>query len=336
MEILLYAVLAMVGVGAAGFALVPSLLGNSNSRADKRIKALQGDVQANRREAETGRNRDLRRKQIQDTLKSQNDALGKAKRNIPLQDRLYQAGMKIKARDWIRNQIIIGIVTFIICIVLQVPALDVAGFPIPLFSAVFGVAIGYLLPKFWMGRRRKKHEHNYLEELPNAVEAIVRGVKSGLPLNDSMRLVAKEAKEPIKTEFQRVLDQQQMGKSTTEAVSILFERMPLPEVNFFVVVITVQQQAGGNLSEALGNLARVLRNRKKMKQKIKAMSSEAKASAGIIGSLPFVVGTLVTLTTPAYMVPLFTTTLGLIWLGIAAIMMSFGVWIMAKMVSFDF
>jgi tight adherence protein B len=168
------------------------------------------------------------------------------------------------------------------------------------------------------------------------VEAIVRGVKSGLPLNDSMRLVAKEAKEPIKSEFQKVLDQQTMGKSTSEAIQTLFDRMPLPEVNFFVVVITVQQQAGGNLSEALGNLARVLRNRKKMKQKIKAMSSEAKASAGIIGSLPFIVGILVTLTTPSYMVPMFTTTLGLIWLGIAAIMMSFGVWIMAKMVSFDF
>ena len=116
----------------------------------------------------------------------------------------------------------------------------------------------------------------------------------------------------------------------------MFDRMPLPEVNFFVVVITVQQQAGGNLSEALGNLARVLRNRKKMKQKIKAMSSEAKASAGIIGSLPFVVAVLVSLTTPTYLLPLFTTTIGQIWLGIAAVMMSFGVWVMSKMVAFDF
>jgi tight adherence protein B len=335
MDILLYAILAMVGVGAAGFALVPSLLGSS-SRADKRMKALQGDIQVNRQNADAARTRDSRRKQISDTLKQQNEALGKARRRVPLQDQIYQAGMKIKARDWIRNQIIAGAVIFVVCIVLQVPALSLAGIPIPLFSAVFGIAAAYLLPKFWMSRRRKKHEHNYLEELPNAVEAIVRGVKSGLPLNDSMRLVAKEAKEPVKTEFQRVLDQQQMGKSTTEAIQVLFDRMPLPEVNFFVVVITVQQTAGGNLSEALGNLARVLRNRKKMKQKIKAMSSEAKASAGIIGSLPFIVGILVTLTTPSYMVPLFTTTLGLIWLGIAAVMMSLGVWIMSKMVSFDF
>jgi tight adherence protein B len=235
--------------------------------------------------------------------------------------------MKISARDWVRNQIIVGVVVAVVCWLLQVEWY---------FALIFGAAGGYLLPKFWMSRRKKRHVAAYLDELPNAVEAIVRGVKSGLPLNDSMRLVAKEAKEPIKSVFQKVLDQQTMGKSTGEAIQTLFDRMPLPEVNFFVVVITVQQQAGGNLSEALGNLSRVLRNRKKMKQKIKAMSSEAKASAGIIGSLPFIVGLLVTLTTPSYMVPMFTTTLGLIWLGIAAIMMSFGVWIMAKMVSFDF
>jgi tight adherence protein B len=324
MEVLLYAILAIVGVGALGVAFVPSLVGTS--RADKRIKALQGDIQANRRDAESVRSRDSRRKQIQDTLKAQNDALGTRKR-VGLQDQIYQSGMKIQAKNWVRNQIILGIVLAVVCFLLQVPWY---------FAIIFGAAGGYLLPKFWMGRRRKKHQAAYLDELPNAVEAIVRGVKSGLPLNDSMRLVAKEAKEPIKSEFQKVLDQQTMGKSTGEAIMILFDRMPLAEVNFFVVVITVQQQAGGNLSEALGNLARVLRNRKKMKQKIKAMSSEAKASAGIIGSLPFIVAILVTLTTPTYMVPMFTTTLGLIWLGIAAIMMSIGVWIMAKMVSFDF
>jgi len=325
MEVLLLAILAMVGVGAAGVALAPSLLGGNVNRAEKRMKAMQGDIQANRREVDATRQRDTRRRQIQDALKQQNDTLGKA-RSVSLQDRIYQSGMKISAQAWVRNQIILGVVIAIVVLVLQVPWY---------FALVFGVAGGYLLPGFWMGQRRRRYQNAYLDELPNAVEAIVRGVKSGLPLNDSMRLVAKEAREPIKSEFQRVLDQQSLGKSTQEAVSVLFERMPLPEVNFFVVVITVQQQAGGNLSEALGNLARVLRNRKKMKQKIKAMSSEAKASAGIIGSLPFVVGLLVTITTPSYMEPLFTTPLGWLWLGIGAVLMSIGLWVMAKMVSFD-
>jgi tight adherence protein B len=223
--------------------------------------------------------------------------------------------------------VIVGIVVFIICFVLQVPIY---------FAAVFGVAGGYLLPKMYLGRKRKKFQNNFLDELPNAVEAIVRGVKSGLPLNDSMRVVAKEAKEPVKSEFQRVLDQQAVGKSIGEAVLILFDRVPLPEINFFVVVITVQQQAGGNLSEALGNLARVLRNRKKMKQKIKAMSSEAKASAGIVGSLPFIVAILVSLTTPTYLLPLIQEPIGMIWLGIAVVLMGTGIFIMNRMVQFDF
>jgi len=324
MSILVYVLLAMVAVGAVGFAFVPQLIGSN--RADKRMKALQGDIQANRRDADAARTRDDRRKQIQQTLRVQNDTLGK-KKKVSLQDQIYQAGMKTKLSAWIRNQVIVGVVVTLICFFLQVPIL---------FCPVFGGAAGYLLPRMYLGYRRKKHQNAYLEELPNAVEAIVRGVKSGLPLNDSMRLVAKEAKEPIKSEFQRVLDQQSLGKSTTEAIQLLFDRMPLPEVNFFVVVITVQQQAGGNLSEALGNLSRVLRNRKKMKQKIKAMSSEAKASAGIIGSLPFIVAILVTLTTPSYMVPLFSTTIGQIWLGIAVLMMSLGGFMMNRMIQFDF
>ena len=314
-------------LGAIGMAFVPQMLGSS--RADKRMKALQGDIQANRRNARCrSATRDDRRKQISQTLRVQQEALGKAKRRVPLQDQIYQAGMKIKARDWIRNLIIVGVVVTVACYFLQVPIYLVPGVR-RRRRLISAAASG------WAGAARST-QNAYLDELPNAVEAIVRGVKSGLPLNDSMRLVAKEAKEPIKSEFQRVIDQQSMGKSTTEAIQLLFDRMPLPEVNFFVVVITVQQQAGGNLSEALGNLSRVLRNRKKMKQKIKAMSSEAKASAGIIGSLPFIVAILVSLTTPSYMLPLFTTTIGQIWLGIAALMMSIGGFMMNRMIQFDF
>ena len=233
----------------------------------------------------------------------------------------------MKRGAFIRNQVIAGGVIFALCFVLQVPVL---------FAAVFGVAGGYLLPRFYLGFRRKRFQNAFLDELPNAVEAIVRGVKSGLPLNDSMRVVAKEVKEPVRSEFQRVLDQQSIGKSMAEAVNILFDRVPLPEVNFFVVVITVQQQAGGNLSEALGNLARVLRNRKRMKQKVKAMSSEAKASAAIVGSLPFIVAMLVSMTTPGYLMPLIETQIGNIWLGVAVVLMGTGLFIMNRMIQFDF
>jgi tight adherence protein B len=315
----------MVAVGAAGFALVPSLLGGG--RADKRIKALQGDIQANRREANATRTRETRRKEIQQTLRQQTALLEKRKKRVPLQDLIYQAGLKTKRGTFIRNQAIVGVAIFVVCFLLQVPIL---------FALVFGVAGGYLLPRMFLGFRRKRFQNAYLDELPNAVEAIVRGVKSGLPLNDSMRVVAKEVKEPVRSEFQRVLDQQAVGKSMAEAVTVLFDRVPLPEVNFFIVVITVQQQAGGNLSEALNNLARVLRNRKRMKQKVKAMSSEAKASAAIVGSLPFIVSILVSLTTPGYMLPLIETPIGMIWLGIAVLLMGTGLFVMNRMIQFDF
>lgn len=321
---LILAVLAIVCVGALGFALVPALLGGG--RANKRIKAMQGDVQANRRTASLERNRDTRRKEIQQTLRTQTAVLEKRKKRVPLQDQLYQAGMKLKRGAFIRNSVIFGVLVFVVCFVLQ---LDL------IYCLVFAIAGGYLLPRMYLGHRRKKYRNAFLDELPNAVEAIVRGVRSGLPLNDSMRLVAKEAKEPIKSDFQRVLDQQSVGKTIHEAVITLYDRVPVPEVNFFVVVITVQAQAGGNLSEALGNLARVLRNRKKMKQKVKAMSSEAKASAGIIGSLPIIVSILVSLTTPTYLLPLLQTPIGNVMLGIAAILMFLGGFIMNRMIQFD-
>ena len=324
MTTILLVLLAMVTVGAAGFALVPSALGGG--RAEKRRKALQGDLRINRLEASAARTRDDRRKSVQQALKSQTEALN-AKKRVTLPQLLFQAGMTIKPGAFIRNSIIFGVVVLIVLIVVQVPIY---------LAPVFAVAAAYLLPRMYVSRKRKKYQDRFLDELPNAVEAIVRGVKTGLPLNDSIRVVAKEAKEPVKSEFGRVLDQQAFGMSMTDAVTVLLDRVPLPEVNFFVVVITVQQQAGGNLSEALGNLAKVLRNRKKMKQKIKAMSSEAKASAGIIGSLPFVVGILVSLVSPAYLGPLFFTPLGNIWLGVGVLMLAAGIFVMNRMIQFDY
>jgi tight adherence protein B len=324
MTTILLVILAMVTVGAAGFALVPSALGSG--RAEKRRKALQGDIRVNRLEIDAARSRDERRKSVQQALKSQTDALN-AKKRVSLPQLLFQAGMTTKPATFIRNSIIFGVVILVILVLVQVPIY---------LAPVFAVAAGYLLPRMYVSRKRKKYQDKFLDELPNAVEAIVRGVKTGLPLNDSIRVVAKDAKEPVRSEFGRVLDQQAFGMTMTEAVGVLLDRVPLPEVNFFVVVITVQQQAGGNLSEALGNLAKVLRNRKKMKQKIKAMSAEAKASAGIIGSLPFVVGTLVSLVSPAYLAPLFFTPIGQIWLGVGIIMLSAGIFVMNRMIQFNY
>jgi tight adherence protein B len=323
MNTLLLVILAMVTIGALGFALVPQAL--PNKQAQQRLKAFQGDIRANRRDADNNRTRETRRKSVQDAIKAQNDELNEKKR-LTLPNLIFQSGMTIAPATFIRNSVIFGAVLFVLLVLAQVPFY---------FAAIFAVTGGYLLPRMYVNHKRRKYQDKFLDELPNAIEAIVRGVKTGLPLNDSMRVVAKDTKEPVKSEFGRVLDQQAFGFSMTEAVQVLLDRVPLPEVNFFVVVISVQQQSGGNLSEALGNLARVLRNRKKMKQKVKAMSSEAKASAGIIGALPIVVAVLVSLVSPAYLLPLFTTPVGNICLGIGLLMLATGIFVMTRMVKFE-
>lgn len=324
MSPLILALLAFISIGALGAVFVPSVLGSN--RADKRRKALQGDYHVNRADAAAERTRDSRRKNVQQALKTQTDAL-ELKKKLPLQLRIFQAGMTISKQNFIRNAIILGVVVFVLCFLFSVPLL---------FSVVFAAAAAYVLPMWFLGFRRKRYQAKFLEELPNAVEAIVRGIRSGMPLNDSIRVIATQVKEPVRSEFARVLDQQSIGKSMMEAIQVLYDRVPLPEVNFLVVVITVQQQAGGNLSEALTNLSRVLRNRKMMKEKIKAMSSEAKASAMIIGSLPFIVGILVSFVTPTYLLPLVSSNIGYMALATGFVMMFLGGFIMSRMIKFDY
>jgi tight adherence protein B len=148
--------------------------------------------------------------------------------------------------------------------------------------------------------------------------------------------VANESPEPVRSEFRGMIETQAIGLTLGEAAGRLYERIPLPEANFFGIVILIQQRAGGNLSEALGNLSKVLRDRKKMKAKIKAMSMEAKASASIIAALPIAVMTLVYLTSPSYISLLWTESVGRVMLAGCAIWMLMGVLVMRKMINFDF
>jgi tight adherence protein B len=155
-------------------------------------------------------------------------------------------------------------------------------------------------------------------------------------LFDSIKVVAADANEPLKSEFLAIIETQTIGMPLGEACARLYERMPVPEANFFGIVVAIQQKSGGNLSEALGNLSKVLRDRKKMAEKIQAMSMEAKASAGIIGSLPPIVMLLVYLSTPDYISLLWTHPTGRLMLAGSAIWMSCGIFVMKKMINFNF
>jgi tight adherence protein B len=203
-------------------------------------------------------------------------------------------------------------------------------------ALAFGFAAGCGAPLWLLKYLKKRREKKFLNSFPDAVDVIVRGIKAGLPLLDSLKIIALEAQEPIKGEFKSIVETQTIGMPIGEACAKLYDRMPLPESNFFGIVISIQQKAGGNLSEALGNLSRVLRDRKKMKAKIQAMSMEAKASASIIGCLPVAVGLLVYLTSPDYISLLWTVDLGRIMIAGCAVWMGIGIFVMKQMINFDF
>ena len=197
-------------------------------------------------------------------------------------------------------------------------------------------AAGLGLPRWTLGYLKKRREKAFLKALPDAVDVIVRGIKAGLPLFESIKVVAADAHEPLRGEFLAIIETQAIRTPRGDACVRLYERMPVPEANFFGIVIAIQQKSGGNLSEALGNLSKVLRDRKRMAEKIQAMSMEAKASAGIIGSLPPIVMLLVYLSTPEYISLLWTHPTGQLMLVGCVIWMSMGIFVMKRMINFDF
>ena len=267
-----------------------------------------------------------RRDVIESTLKDFEERQKKNKRP-PLNVRLAQAGL-----TWSKNQFFIvsggiGLGMALLGILSNAGLLTAVGMG---FAGAFGI------PYWMLSFLKKRRESKFLNNFPDAVDVIVRGVKAGLPLLDCMKMITNDSPEPLKSEFQAIVDTQAIGIPLGEAVGKLYEHMPVPEANFFGIVISIQQKAGGNLSEALGNLSRVLRDRKKMKGKIRAMSQEAKASASIIGALPIAVMTLVWITSPDYITLLWTEPLGNLMLFASACWMSMGVLVMKKMINFDF
>ncbi len=241
-----------------------------------------------------------RKKSVADSLKELDEPNRRSDR-VSLQERIEQAGLTMPAKTFMMVSAGLGgfalLATFL-----------VVGEPIA--AVLVAAIVGLGLPNWVLSFLRNRRIKRFIDEFPNAIDIIVRGIKSGLPVGDCLRIIASEAREPLKSEFRAIIEAQSLGLSVTDAVGRLAKRMPIQEANFFVIVVQIQQKAGGNLSEALGNLSRVLRERKKMKAKVSAMSMEAKASAVIIGSLPFIVAFMVQIASPGFITPLFTTQSG--------------------------
>jgi tight adherence protein B len=270
-----------------------------------------------------------RRRAVEATLKEMEEKQRTKRSAGPtLVGRMRQAGLGWSKRTYHAVCVATGALALLL-------ALAVFGLG-PLPAGGFGLTGGLLLPHLYVGLRRTRRFRRFTAEFPNAVDIIVRGVKSGLPLVDCLKIIATETQEPVRSEFRAIVEDQTLGMPLDEAVQRLPERMPLPEASFFAIVIAIQSRTGGSLSEALGNLSKVLRDRVKMGAKIKAMSSEAKSSAGIIGALPIAVAGLMYLTAPAYITLLVTTLTGKMVLAACAVWMGAGVLVMRKMINFDF
>ena len=322
MQILAVFFLVTVAIGGVAYVfLYPSLSGER--KAEQRMQSVtKSEPLARVSRGPQKSRRDL----VESSLKDFDERHKKSKR-VPISVRIMRAGLSWSKRKFIIISAFIGLIMAFLGILSGTGLLGSAGLG---FAGAFGV------PRWLLSFLRKRREARFIDGLADAVDIIVRGVKAGLPLGDCIRMISLESSEPLKTEFRLIMETQAIGMPLGEACGKLYERTPLPEANFFGIVVAIQQKAGGNLSEALGNLSKVLRDRKKMRAKIQAMSQEAKASAAIIGALPIAVMILVYITSPQYISLLFTHPTGHIMLAGSAVWMTMGVLVMKKMINFDF
>lgn len=322
-QVLALAFLATAAVGGLAWVFLYPLLSGERKAENRRASISRADAPVAKQSEKSQRSR---REQVESSLKDL-EARRAQEKSVPLHIRISQAGLDwTPQKFWIASAVVAGLFFF--------GALFGGGGLIGAAGLAFAGGLG--LPRWALGFLKTRRENKFLAALPDAVDVIVRGIKAGLPLFESIKVVAADAPEPLRSEFLAIIETQAIGMPLGEACTRLYDRMPLPEANFFGIVISIQQKSGGNLSEALGNLSKVLRDRKKMKEKIQAMSMEAKASAGIIGSLPPIVMFLVYLTTPGYISILWTHPTGQLMLVGCVAWMSVGIMVMKKMINFDF
>jgi tight adherence protein B len=271
-----------------------------------------------------------RKRSIETTLRENADraAAAKAKKTkLSLTARLRQAQLKWSKTTY---YVVCFVVAVVACLVILATGLG------PLPALGFGIAAGFFLPHWYVNFRRRRYFKRFTANLADAVDIIVRGVKVGLPLIECFKIVAREARSPVKEEFQVIVEDQVVGMPLADATERLPERVPVAEARFFSIVIAIQSRSGGSLAETLSNLSKVLRDRQKMFDKIKALSSESKASAYIIAALPVVVVAALAVVSPGYISLLFTERTGHIVLVVCALLMLAGTLVMRKMINFDF
>jgi tight adherence protein B len=318
---LLAALLGLVVVGGLGFVFTG---GSVSPRTAKRAQAIsERSSRSTSQRARSAVDPVARRKQILKSLREQERIQRKASFNLAA--RLHQAGVAISpTMFWAASAGLGGVVLLITLVASHKPFL--AG------ALAMAAALG--LPRWIVGFLAKRRAKKFVGAFADAMDIIVRGIKSGLPVGECLQIIGKEAPEPLGGEFRRLVDGVAHGMTMDQALEKMHERMPISELRFFTIVLGIQQKTGGNLAEALGNLSSVLRARKLMREKIKAMSSEALASAMIIGALPPGVIILISMTTPTYLKILFVEPRGQLLLAGGAMWMALGIFVMNRMINF--
>ena len=325
MMFILAGVLGFIVIASLGFVLAGGA-GGGSTKTVKRAQVISGSDRqsmAARAKVVATNTPDARRKQILKTLKEQDQQ--KKKASLTIGARLRAAGLGDNVRMfWIISGVVGVVVGLILLLLRQMPILALGA----AFAAGFG------LPRWVVGMLAKARTKKFTSAFSDAIDIIVRGIKSGLPVHDCLKIIGKECPEPLAGEFRVLVENTGMGMSMEQALERMYERMPTNELRFFTIVLTIQAKTGGNLAEALAGLSSVIRARKMMREKVKALSGEAVASASIIGVLPPGVVIMISISSPAYMAPMFIDPRGHLMLAAGAFWMGLGILVMRKMINF--
>lgn len=271
------------------------------------------------------RSESRRQKRIQEKVKQLGQRGEKKSFLDSVRNQLMQAGLNIGSSTYFVFSGILGIVG----------AFGYLIFGLPAWGAIVVFIIGsFLLPRMVLNSMAKSRQKKFTNHFADAMDLIVRGIRSGLPINECFSVVAREFDPPLGEEFRLLVEGQNLGLTIDDLMAKGIKRLPTAEYKFFAIVTQIQRQTGGNLADTLANLSNVLRERKKMRDKARAMSSEAKASAMIIGSLPFIVGILLSVVNPEYLMVLFTETTGNYLVAGGLFWMFLGSMVMRGMINF--
>ncbi|MET4697503.1 tight adherence protein B [Constrictibacter sp. MBR-5] len=321
------AVAIFCGVFATFVALLVATAGNDKTAAKRKARlervAIRSTSYGDSDLAATIQRRDrLNRQQRMEGLFGRGMA-----RQAALTGRLRRSGSRLGIGGYILLNLVLGGIAF-------GGAVLIAGLGLPV-AAIIGVGLGLLLPHLWLGMMINRRTNKFLTQFPEAIDQIVRGVRSGLPVGEAMKSIATELADPVAGEFQAVVDQVRLGQNMDEALWSVAARLQIPEFNFLVISMGVQRETGGNLAETLENLSDIIRRRHQMQQKVRAMASEARASAWIVGALPVLLFGAMMLLNPDYASALFTDPRGKMLLGAAICTEALGIFVMSRMAKFQ-